>query len=146
MSTRDRGEESEEEDEDDDLEVDAPTALEIGNRRDGDPVVECLQAMYGDATALAIPAKSAKKLAKAIVILFSTMALNHVFVFHGPTDEGNKFFLTNQAFMEIYSGNIKSDRYMKKEFFDKLPHGDLPGCVDVFVEHLRWVIITPYVL
>ena len=75
--------------------MDVPKALEIGNRRDGDPVVECLQSMFGDAAALALPSKSTKKLATAIVMLFSTMTLNHVFVFHGPTDEGNKFFLIN---------------------------------------------------
>ena len=32
-------------------------ALEIGNMGDGDPVVECLPAMFGDATSLSPPAK-----------------------------------------------------------------------------------------
>ena len=81
--------------------------------------------------------KTAKKLANSIVMLFSTMALNHVFTCASPTDEGNKYFLVNEAFLQIYSGNIKSDRYMKREFFSKLPHGDIPGCVDSYIEHMR---------
>ena len=50
------GAESEDE-EDDEEEAVVCRALEIGNMWDGDPVVECLPAMFGDVTSLSPPAK-----------------------------------------------------------------------------------------
>ena len=42
-------------------------ALEIGNMGDGDPVVECLPAMFGDATSLSPPAKRERESEPAFV-------------------------------------------------------------------------------
>ena len=42
-------------------------ALEIGIRRDGDPVVECLQAMFGDATSPSVsPSKEHQEIGECL--------------------------------------------------------------------------------